>query len=84
MTHLEQDKLRWKFRTERKQGGSMDTCQRQLIPAASKIPLGEMTARSPAGTQPQAELKQHQQYVLWVCDSPRPGMDHQVRAYQQS
>lgn len=57
----------------------MDTCQRQLIPAALKVSLGEMPARSPAGTQPQAELKQHWQHVLWVCDSSRPGMDHQVR-----
>lgn len=61
----------------------MDTCQRQLIPAL-KISLEQMTARSPAGTQPQAELKQHCQDVLWVCGSPRPGMDPQVRAYQQS
>lgn len=62
----------------------MDTRQRQLIPAALKISVGEMTARSPAGTRPQAELKQHRQHVLRVRGSPRPGMDHQVRAYQQS
>lgn len=55
----------------------MDTYQRQVTPAALKISLGEMTARSPAGTQPQAELKQHLQHVLWGCGSLRPGMDHQ-------
>lgn len=66
----------------------MDTCQRQLTPAALKNSLGERTARSPAGTQLQAELKQHWSMLCGCVAAPgqawiiRSGLINRANTHQ--